>query len=43
MATTQGLPIGFADQVFDLEIRLDEEESLEIIQILSQMYRVHKS
>jgi|688.fasta_scaffold125977_1 hypothetical protein len=35
-----GLPMGFADQVMDLEIRLEEEESLELIQILSQMYRV---
>lgn len=40
MATAQGLPIGFADQVLDLEIRLEDEESLEVIQILSQMYRV---
>lgn len=40
MATAHGLPIGFADQVLDLEIRLEEEESLEVIQILSQMYRV---
>lgn len=42
MATAQGLPIGFADQVLDLEIRLEDEESLEVIQILSQMYRVSK-
>lgn len=41
MATAQGLPIGFADQVLDLEIRLEDEESLEVIQILSQMYRVN--
>ena len=34
------LPMGFADQVLDLEMRLEEEESLELIQILSQMYRV---
>ena len=40
MATAHGLPIGFADQVLDLEIRLEDEESLEVIQILSQMYRV---
>lgn len=32
--------MGFADQVLDLEMRLEEEESLELIQILSQMYRV---
>ena len=35
------LPMGFADQVLDLEMRLEEEESLELIQILSQMYRVN--
>jgi hypothetical protein len=34
------LPMGFAEQVLDLEMRLEEEESLELIQILSQMYRV---
>jgi hypothetical protein len=32
--------MGFAEQVMDLEIRLEEEESLELIQILSQMYKV---
>ncbi len=37
---TVTLPMGFAEQVMDLEIRLAEEESLELIQILSQMYRV---
>ena len=35
------LPMGFAEQVMELEIRLEEEESLELIQILSQMYKVH--
>jgi len=34
------LPLGFADQILDLEIKLEDEESLEVIQILSQMYRV---
>jgi ribonucleotide reductase alpha subunit len=34
------LPMGFAEQVMELEIRLEEEESLELIQILSQMYKV---
>jgi ribonucleotide reductase alpha subunit len=32
--------MGFAEQVMELEIRLEEEESLELIQILSQMYKV---
>lgn len=40
MANPTSLPLGFADQVLELEIKLDEEESLEAIQILSQMYRV---
>lgn len=34
------LPMGFAEQVMDLEIKLEEEESLELIQILIQMYQV---
>lgn len=37
---TVTLPMGYAEQVLDLEVRLEEEESLELIQILSQMYRV---
>ena len=40
MTTPTSLPMGFADQVLDLEMKLEEEESLEVIQILSQMYRV---
>lgn len=36
-----GLPLGFADQVMDLEMKLEEEESLELIQILTQMYKVN--
>lgn len=43
MSLRQGpvtLPMGYAEQVLDLEMRLEEEESLELIQILSQMYRV---
>jgi len=35
------LPLGFAEQVLDLEVKLEEEEeSLELIQILSTMYKV---
>ena len=40
MTAPTSLPMGFADQVLDLEMKLEEEESLEVIQILSQMYRV---
>ena len=40
--STTSLPLGFADQVLDLEMKLEDEESLEVIQILSQMYRVRK-
>lgn len=40
IAAAPMLPMGFADQVMDLEIKLDEEESLELIQILIQMYQV---
>ena len=43
MTTPNTLPLGFADQVLELEMKLEEEESLEVIQILSQMYRVHSS
>ena len=42
MTTPTSLPMGFADQVLELEMKLEEEESLEVIQILSQMYRVPK-
>ena len=42
MTTPTSLPMGFADQVLELEMKLEEEESLEVIQILSQMYRVSK-
>jgi hypothetical protein len=41
MSAPASLPLGFAEQVMDLEIRLEDEESLEVIQILSQMYRVN--
>lgn len=40
MSAPPRLPLGFADQVLELEIKLEDEESLEVIQILSQMYRV---
>lgn len=42
MSAPANLPLGFADQVLDLEIKLEDEESLEVIQILSQMYRVNR-
>ena len=39
--TSAILPLGFAEQVLDLEVKLEEEEeSLELIQILSTMYKV---
>lgn len=32
--------MGFADQVLELEVQLEEEEHLETMQILMQMYQV---
>jgi len=40
MESEKVLPIGFADQIIDLEMKLEEDESFEVIQILSQLYRV---
>ncbi len=40
MDSEKVLPMGFADQIIDLEMKLEEDESLEVIQILSQLYRV---
>lgn len=37
------LPLGFAEQVLELEMKLEDEESLELIQILSKMYKVPTS
>lgn len=37
------LPLGYADQVMELEMQLEEEESFEIIEILRKMYCVHLS
>jgi ribonucleotide reductase alpha subunit len=34
------LPLGYADQVMELEMRLEEEESVELIEILRKMYSV---
>ena len=34
------LPLGFEEQVRELEMKLEDEESLEVIQILSKMYKV---
>lgn len=34
------LPLGYADQVMELEMKLEEEESLELIYILRKMYSV---
>lgn len=35
------LPLGFAEHVLELQYRVETEPSLEVIQILEQMYMVY--
>lgn len=34
------LPLGYAEQVMELEMKLEEEESIELIEILRKIYSV---